>query len=277
MTPSHDDDSRGLPVASVALIAVDLDGTLLRSDETIDPRTIDAIAQVRRRGVHVVLATARPPRGIVPTLRRLELDTLQITHNGALIYDASGPRIFHHAPMNAALARNVVAVTRHVAPSVSVGVEVVDKLHMIGRGPVADAKTAGATPPDERRHQVLDQPITKVLMRGDTGLLGDVRLALKTGLPGRIDFGVSHLRLLQIVSHGASKADALVRVARHYHVARESVMAIGDAPNDLSMMKWAGLSVAVKNAWRDVRGAAQFVVPSNDDEGVAVAIERFAL
>jgi hypothetical protein len=73
------------------------------------------------------------------------------------------------------------------------------------------------------------------------------------------------------------KADALGFVAKHYGVAAERVMAIGDAPNDATMLKWAGLGVAMGNAWPTTRQSADVVVASNDEEGVAQALTRYVL
>ncbi len=121
------------------------------------------------------------------------------------------------------------------------------------------------------------RPVTKIFMTGKTAVLSEIQFALQSRLAGQVGFAISHLRLLQIVRAGVDKAPCLAKIAEHYGVPRQRVMAIGDAPNDLGMLQWAGLSIAVRNGWRDVRQAAHFVVASNNEDGVAEAIEQYAL
>ena len=104
---------------------------------------------------------------------------------------------------------------------------------------------------------------------------GDPRLR-RVGT-GRVGIAYSHMRLLQVVHAEADKAAGVKRVAEHYGIPKERVMAIGDAPNDLPMIKWAGLGVAMHNAWDEVKKNAQLTVPSNDNDGVATALERYVL
>jgi hypothetical protein len=92
-----------------------------------------------------------------------------------------------------------------------------------------------------------------------------------------VAFSCSHLRLLQVVAGRVDKADALATVAEFYGIDPDRVLAIGDAPNDLGMIRWAGLGVAMQNAWDEVRAAAHFIVPSNEHAGVAHAFRKYVL
>src|SRR5690606_5046131 len=97
-----------LPADAFEMVAIDLDGTLLRSDGTIGAMTREAIAAAVQRGVKVVLASARPPRGTRPYYEKLRLDTLMINHNGALIFDAQRNRSLYHGTLDGKLAREAV-------------------------------------------------------------------------------------------------------------------------------------------------------------------------
>ena len=271
------DTVKPLPVDPVQLIAIDLDGTLLRSNNTIGPASIDAIRSASERGVRVVLATARPPRGVSAVYTQLGLDTLQINHNGALIYDQGRREVTRHRPLAGELARKVVKTARRIAPNISIGVDVVDKLYTDRKDadpPPMGAGVQSATGPLDR---VLDQPVTKIFMSDKSNVLADIQMNVQQKYSEQVAFAISHMRLLQIMRGGVDKSIALAEVAEHYGVAAPGIMAIGDAPNDLGMLKWAGLAVAVKNAWSDVLKAAHFVVPSNDEDGVAEAIQRYVL
>ncbi len=279
-----DDTLKPLPVEAVRMLAIDLDGTLLRSDGTISAASVKAVRAACAKGIRVVLATARPPRGSVKAYKLLELDTLTVCHNGALILDAGHGRVVDHVPLEGAVARRAVEIARKVGGMTRLGVDVIDTLHTDASN--GKAGNPGASAPGEAMQQpqpaipfdqVLNKPVTKVFMTGDPGRLAGVQSAVHQAMQDQVAFATSHLQLLQIVRAGVDKAAGLAKVAQHYGIPRESVMVIGDAPNDLGMFKWAGLSVAMKNGWRDVLKAAHFVVPSNDDDGVAEAIERYVL
>ena len=266
-----------LPVEPIEMIAVDLDGTLLRSDGSLGVKTVKAIEEATRQGIRVVVASARAPRNTQQVYHHLGLDTWQINHNGALVYDQPNRQTIEHHPIDGHVARQVVELARRAFRQVPIGVEVVDTLYTDEVDPGQDRAHAGITDGSKSLDQLLDEPITKIFMTGPPGRLGEIQSAIQQRLHDRVDFATSHLRLLQVICAGVDKARGLETTAAHYGVDRARVMAIGDAPNDLGMMKWAGMSIAVKNAWNDVRKAAHFVVQSNDEDGVAEAITRYAL
>lgn len=153
----------------------------------------------------------------------------------------------------------------------------VDTLYTDAADRDLDRARMGLTDSGKPFNQLLDEPITKIFMTGPPDQLGEIRPVIQQHLHGQVDFATSHLRLLQVIRAGVDKARGLQAAVAHYGVDRARVMAIGDAPNDLGMMKWAGMSIAVKNVWIDVRKAAHFVVQSNDQDGVTEAIIRYAL
>lgn len=280
MADFDSDTIKPLPVEPVRLIAIDLDGSLLRSDGTIGESTVAAVREASAQGIRVVLATARPPRGVIASYQKLALDTVQVNHNGALVYDARQRKVIEHLPIDASLARQVVSIARQIAPKIPIGVDVIDTLYCDksnNSNNDLNLSHAGVTSAAGLLEPVLNEPVTKVFMTGEPHELAHIQMTLHEKLRARVAFATSHLKLLQVVAEGVDKAVGLARVAGMYDVPAQSVMAIGDAPNDLGMFKWAGLAVAVKNAWRDVLKAAHFAVPSNDEDGVGEAIRRFAL
>jgi Cof subfamily protein (haloacid dehalogenase superfamily) len=271
------DDSDSLPMLaeSIEMVAVDLDGTLLRSDGSISQRCAQTIQKAREKGVKVVIASARPPRGAKDIYDQLELDTLQINHNGALIFDAKHQKSVYHATIEGPVALQTIQLALQIEPKVTVGVELIDQLAGYkNKNPNPSSKNAQL--PDNML-RMLSRPVTKVMLIGDSGRLGDLQGKLESKLQGQVGFAFSHMRLLQVVRHGVDKARALAALAKHYGIPQQRVMAIGDAPNDVGMLRWAGMGVAMGNAWESVHRAAKFTVPSNDDDGVAHAIEKFVL
>ncbi|MCC7146132.1 MAG: HAD family phosphatase [Phycisphaeraceae bacterium] len=280
MSDRNDPTLRPLPADPPLLVAIDMDGTLLRSDDTLSQATITAVQQVTELGVKVVLATARPPRSVAAIERQLGLDTLQINHNGALIYDPRAGRPLYHHPLNASLARQLIAVARKIDPSLAVGIDVVDQFHSDGNAAAALRREPCVGYQDQplgSLDKVLQSPVTKVLFLGQPDSLGRLQMLLADKSAAKVTMAFTHQHLLQIMAAGVDKAAALAKVAEHYGIARDRVMAIGDAPNDVPMLLWAGLAVAMGNAWDDARRAAHFVAPDNNADGVAAALRRHVL
>ncbi len=270
---------RPLPLDPIAMVGIDLDGTLLRSDGTISMESAQVIAEVIQRGVKVVICTARPPRGAKAIHESLGLETLVVNNDGALIQQPDLGQIFFHQQLSSSLARTVIGVARACDPNLSVAVESDDRLYSDRASKVISADRALCAGSNGYDHfdAILTEPVTKVVFVGDADSLSKVYVELSGGTIEDIAVTYSHRRLLQIVHSSVSKGKGLAKVADYYKIPRNQVMAIGDAPNDLSMIKWAGLGVAMTNAWTQIRAAAHLVVPSNDDDGVAYALKRYVL
>lgn len=270
-----DDDKLPLPMDAMRLVAIDLDGTLFRSDGNVSKETARAINEARKAGVKIVLCSARPPRGVMEVYNALGLDTIMVNHNGALIYDPAKEKPIYHAPLETAVAKKIVVVAMRTDPSVTLGVEHINDIcgFKWKRKP---GETAPRLP--AKMVKLLEGPaITKVMIIGQPDRLSDIEGQLVERFQGKVDFAFSNLNLMQVVRKGVDKSTALEAVAKHYKVPQKLVMAIGDAPNDLGMIKWAGMGVSMGNGWEVVRKAARMVVPSNDDDGVAYALRKYAL
>lgn len=274
------DALKPLPIDPPKLVAIDLDGTLLRDDQTISEANTAALREAGELGVRIVLATGRPPRTVGPTYQKLGLTTLEIDHNGALIFDRPAGKVLYHQPLPAVTARKVVGLAQSVDPRLAVGAEVIDHLftaqrhgaEAIQRDPGLKQQTAAAG-----LDEALQGPVTKLLFLGSADALGEIQMRLAQDMADHVAVAFTHQRLLQVVAAGVNKATALAKVARYYGVAQEQVMAIGDAPNDREMLAWAGRGVVLENGWPDVRRVADFTAPGNDADGVAQALRRHVI
>lgn len=264
---------------SIALVAIDLDGTLLRSDKTISHRTADVVAQVVGCGVHVVLASARPPRGVKQFCRCLALESLQVNYNGAIIHDLQRQEHVFHQPMDANLARRIVSLARQVDPNVVVNIEILDQWHTDRVDPTLHVETSKSCEPDYVGpiDTCLNQPVTKLMFLAPPQRLVATRTAIKRQFNGHIAMAISDAHVVQVMHRDVDKANALQRIALALGIGPEQVMAIGDAPNDIGMICWAGLGVAVANGWSETRQAADVIVSTNDQDGVAEALDRYVL
>lgn len=270
-------DSPG--AAGIRMVAIDIDGTMLRTDKRISVRVRDAIIEASRRGVKVVIATARPPRSVREIYQLLQLDTPQINYNGALTFDPIRRKTIHHQPIDRSLARKVVTLARKIDPKVVISLEILDKWYTDHVDESLPTETSRRFSPDfiGPLDAFLHVPVTKLLLHASPDRLLPIREALDQKFRGRLAAAISDSYLLQLIHPLANKGIALAHVADEFGIHSRNVMAIGDAPNDVGMLTWAGLGVAVGNAWDRTRAAADVVVPANDEDGVAYAIDKYVL
>src|SRR3954453_3962624 len=219
------------------VVATDLDGTIVRSDGTISPRTRSALTAAESAGAMVVIVTGRPPRWLQGIAEETGHRGLAICANGALVYDLHTEQVLESHPLAVADARRLVA-----------DIEV-----------------------------LLSAPVAKLLARHEQ-MGSDELLARARAVVGEQLATLTHSSadgLLEISAAGISKASTLETVCAERGLRAADAVAFGDMPNDLPMLAWAGRSVAVANAPPEVLAVADEVTASNDDDGVALVLERW--
>jgi len=265
------------PSADLKLVALDLDGTLLRSDKTISQRNLQAITGLRDQSIKVVLASARPPRSTKLFAKQLGLATPTINYNGAVIHDEQGPGVIYHQPLVKELAIQAVELARKIDPQVVVSVERLDRWLTDRVDPTLLVETAKTSEPDYVGpiESCLTEDVTKLMLLVPPDRLPPITQAIERQFADQIGIHVSDSHFIQLVHPSVDKASALDWLCQHMNIAPEQVLAIGDAPNDIEMLRWAGVGLAVENAWHDVRTSANAIIPSNDHDGVAWAIDYY--
>ena len=268
--------TRGDPIR---LVAIDLDGTLLRSDKGLTHRNAYAIRRAVRQGVRIVLATARPPRTVREIYAALGLDTLQINYNGALIWDGLKGGAALHTPLPAEVAREVVTLARQIEPTLAVSIETLDRWTTDRVDDDLPTESARFSKPAKVAplHELLVGPVTKLMLLAPPAKLAPVRAAVVRRFAADVAIMVSDAHLLQVVHPSVEKAAALAWIARRYDIPQHQCMAIGDAPNDAAMLRWAGLGCAVSSGWPETLDAADVIIPANDADGVAHALKQYVL
>jgi Cof subfamily protein (haloacid dehalogenase superfamily) len=255
-------------------VASDLDGTLLRSDGTLDERSRRALAAVEAAGVMVVICTARPARWMRPLAEATGHRGVAICANGGVVWDLHTDTPLEEFPLEPEIAREIVAALEEGLPG---GNWAVERASGFGhepsyepRWPVPDGTVIEAV------DVLVSQPSLKLMLR-HRDLMADELLQRARQLVGHLA-ELSHSNsadsLLEIAAAGVSKASALTRVCAERGIASEEVIAFGDMPNDLPMLRWAGHAVAVANAHPELLEAADEVTTSNDEAGVARVLER---
>lgn len=271
------------------LIALDLDGTLLTSEKRVSDEDASALREAMRRGVRVVLATARPPRGVRWVLDTLGAlgegasgDAVTINYNGALVWDARARSAIEHTPLSGEVASDVVREARAMMPDTLVSVEVVDVWHTDRHDPELSMETGKLFQPDRigPLDETLSVGVTKLMLLARPAYLPALRDRVESSFlrTERASVFVTDPHIVQIAAHGVDKGAALARHAARLGIAPERVFAMGDASNDVEMLRVAGLGVAMANAEDAAKDAADEVIArSNDEGGVAHALRRFGL
>jgi HAD superfamily hydrolase (TIGR01484 family) len=258
------------------LVATDVDGTLLDPEDRVSPRALAVVERLVATGVGFVLVTGRPPRWIPPVVAQLAVSPLAVCANGSVLYDAAEDRVLWANTLAPdALARIVEAATEAL-PGCGIAVERVD----LGAPFVAEPGYLDAWANSDHaiadRSALLGEPAVKLLVR-DPRLSSDAMVAaLEPVIGHEADLTFSHPRgLVEVSPPGVTKATGLAEVARRHGVHAGDVVAFGDMPNDLEMLRWAGHGVAMGNAHPALLEVADEVTASNAEEGFALVLERW--
>jgi len=256
------------------LAAIDLDGTLLRSDGTLSTRTRTTLSATRNRGVAIVIVSARGPRGVGEIVDAATLDGTAICSNGAIVLDLETRELRRVRTIETAVATRLVHALRERLPGISFAVE----HERFAREP-AFAAWDWEPPPETRvadAIELLDRPPTKLILRHAEHDVGVVEAAARELAGEAASVSVSGPWVVEVSPLGVNKAAALAELCEELGVAAAEVVAFGDHQNDLPMLAWAGHAVAVANAHPDVIEIADEVTASNDEDGVAIALEALA-
>ena len=283
----------------IRLLALDLDGTLLNSRGQLTERNRGAIAQARGHGVRVAVVTGRRFRDARPLALELGLDVPLIAHNGALTKHARTLETVAVLPLPLPAARNALRVGREAGADAllsddheGLGVLVYDHLSGDNRSLLRYVAWARRVHGEEGSNAVrevpsledyLDHEPVHLAFSGGCAAMTTLNEILDQELGASVRilstmYAKTDFALLDIIHPEASKGVGVAAVARELGVSREEVMAIGDNFNDIEMLRYAGVGVVMSNADPSLLELDGFhTTSSNDEDGVAVAIERFIL
>jgi Cof subfamily protein (haloacid dehalogenase superfamily) len=254
------------------LIASDMDGTLLRWDDTVSPATVAELARWRAEGVPVVLATGRPPRWM-RRIREVLGSGTAVCCNGAVLLDLASFSVLDEDPLHPEVLTGVAAELRRRQPGTRFAVEYgLEFRHEPGYHPRWDAGAPGAA--EVPLAELLRTPVAKLLARHEE-MERDGFVALVEEIVGdRATVTTSSSdALAEISALGITKASGLAKVAARYGVGPEDVVVFGDMPNDIAAFEWVreagGRAVAMAHAHPDLLAAATDVTGTNEEDGVA--------
>ncbi|MFJ3639073.1 HAD family hydrolase [Streptomyces sp. NPDC090108] len=258
-----------------SLIATDLDGTLLRGDDTVSDRSLDALEQASRAGARHLVVTGRPAPRVRPLLDLLGCTGLAVCGQGAQVYDAGAGRLLWSVRLDRDLAETALGKIEAEVGQVHVAVDQdgVDGLTLIEPGyrmphPTLPAVRVG------RRDDLWCEPISKVLLRHPTLSDDELAAAARSVVGSLATVTMSGPGTVELQPCGITKATGLAMAAEHLGLGRAGTLAFGDMPNDIPMFDWAARGVAMADAHPQLKAVADEVTLSNEDDGIAVVLER---
>lgn len=266
----------------IKALALDLDGTLTNAKKEVTPAVKSAVAGAAEAGVAVVLASGRPLVGMAHVADELGLDVLggyALSNNGSKIVEWSSKEVVFEAT----LPRAAVELSCEAAREFGATALAYDEEGLYSEDPAATYvekerynNSATATRVEDLAAAVTWDP-NKVMVVGEPAALKQALSWLEERLSGVADVFLSEPYFIEVTPPGIRKDAALGILARHLGIALDELMACGDGLNDIPMLECAGLAVAMENAYPETKARADWIAPSNEEDGVAAAIAKYIL
>lgn len=264
------------------IIVLDLDGTLTNREKVITPRTKHVLMEAQNQGTIVVLASGRPTCGVTPLARELKLHEYGgyiLSFNGGIIMNCTTKEIVFSRRHPVEANRKIIGLAEeHRVNLVTYEDEVIITKdascpYVAKEAAINHMKVKQV----EQIQDYVDFPVVKFMMLDDGDYLAMVEPKVKAALGKNFSVYRSEPYFLEILPKGINKAESLARLLETLHLTKEQMIACGDGYNDLSMIRYAGLGVAMENAVLPVRTAADYITASNQEDGVALVVEKFLL
>lgn len=263
------------------MIVLDLDDTLLRDDHTISPRTKEALMKAQEEGVKVVLASGRPTyamRGVAKELHLEEYGSFLLSFNGAKITNCKTNEELFSSTLSPETVHRLYDISKreNVWILTYVGDSIItdevcmhtETEHRITGLPISEVASF---------KEAVTEPVVKILMLEDPERLAVVEKKLQEELRGELSVMRSKPFFLEFTENGVTKGTSLAQLIEKLGIKQEEVIAMGDSYNDLAMIEFAGLGVAMGNAPDDIKAKANYVTDTNMNDGVAKVVESFVL
>lgn len=261
------------------LIALDLDGTLLMDNKVISERTKRTVLQAIEAGHIVVIATGRPHRASIDFYHELGLDTPMVNFNGALIHHPTDDKWDAlHTPLPNRTAQKIIQTCYDLEVN-NILAEVGDDIYLDQYDEeLMEIFHADANPIIiGSLQQKLDQDPTSLLIHPSV----DHITKLRDHLDDQHASVIEHRKwgapwhVIEIVKKGMNKAVGLKKIAHYYNIPQERVIAFGDEDNDLEMIEYAGVGVAMENGIQELKALAKHVTASNQEDGIGLFLENY--
>ncbi|MCB2289970.1 sugar-phosphatase [Clostridium sp. CS001] len=263
------------------LVAIDMDGTLLNEEREISPENYEAIQKARENGVKVVLASGRPLVGFKRYLEDLNLvseDDYVVAFNGAIVQSSGGNKIISKTTLD----------LKDYEELYELSIELKVNIHALTENTVISPKDSKYTRLESEINLIhseiiavedvpKDTNILKVMFIDDPKIIDEVIKKIPETLLSKYTVVRSAPFFLEFLHKSVNKGAGVEALAQELNIKQEEVICIGDAGNDIHMVKYAGLGVAMGNAFPELKRVANFITKTNEQNGVAHVINKFVL
>ncbi len=252
----------------------------MRTDKTISQKTIDAIVRIQEAGVKVAIASGRCTAGIMPTARKIRLDEFGgyiVSYNGACITNCQTGEVIY----NINLPDGIVQEIYEFSKKEKTGIMTYHNNDIIAENDADQYIQIDAKGCDIDIHVVEDfgkevtYPVNKCLLTGDPDFMAGVEPKAAKAFEGRLSVYRSEDFYVEMMPLGIDKAYGLERLLERLGCEKSQMICCGDGFNDISMIEYAGLGVAMANASEEVRASADYAAPHCDEDGLVDVIQRF--
>lgn len=267
----------------IKLVAIDLDGTLLNSHKEISQKNKDVLAQAKAAGVKIVLCTGRPLAAIEVYLETLDLrdnGDYSITFNGGLVQKNDTGEIIEKALMPLDDVHDLYQLATELKVPLDIlsdGLVLQLPTSLENRSLYSQLNNLLTFEAAELQHLTADKIYNKAVVAIDEDYLDEQISKIPATFYDRYEIIKTRSNLLEFMPKGITKAYGISLLARDLDIKQEEIMTIGDEENDLPMIEYAGLGVAMENAVASVKALADVITATNDNDGVAQAVEKFVL
>lgn len=264
------------------LIAIDMDGTLLREDKSVSERTKNAIKLAKEKGVYVVIATGRPIDGVSRYLEELDMlgeNDYVLSYNGGLVLKTKSREVVSKTVLTGADLHYL----HNLSKELGVNIHAFSEVHGLmtpknSKYTEVEANINGIRITINDYSDIEDDhSIIKVMMIDEPEVLQKAIDNLPKEVYEKYTVVRSAPFFLEFLNKKVNKGTGVELLAKHLNIKQEEIMTFGDAGNDLDMIVYAGMGVAMANAFDEVKEAANYITDSNENDGVAKAIEKFVL
>ncbi|NSW91664.1 MAG: HAD family phosphatase [Firmicutes bacterium] len=260
------------------LMAVDIDGTLLDSKGNLTEETEKAIRLGVEKGLIFTISTGRPVQGVQAFIDKLDLDLPVITYNGAMVIMGKSKEVLYQCTMDPKDAREVIDLGEKYGTSIMVWADNKLFANRLNERAYEYSKISGVMPVlMEDVEETISQGVLKILWYDEVETIKKYQKDIGKYISRNINYHTSQPYFLEFVDKNASKAKAMEKIGEYFGIDRSEMIAVGDGFNDLSMIEYAGLGVAMGNASNEIKERADYVTLTNDENGLAHVIYKFVL
>lgn len=261
------------------MVALDMDGTLLCDDHSLSPQNAATIKECSSQGIEIVLCTGRSPSSTLPYLDELGLDGVVITHNGAATIQSIGRKVLHAFSMNREELEPYLAFCeeRDIHYDLNTTFDLfVTRYEDLTPEMLGLYSQFRIEPKSFPGWDQLVSPVVKMTMSGEKERMDLLEEELKAW-----DHKLQCIRsgdyFIDVMHAEATKGNALKELSRIREIDRDHILAIGNYYNDLTMIQFAGVGIAMDNSPDDIKELADDITLSNNDDGVHAALVKYVL